>query len=39
MDYTTGINNKTLKRNVGEVMNQYDPNGNGYDKKEIKDML
>ena len=39
MDYTTGVNNKTLKRNVGEVMKQYDPNGNGYDKKEIKDIL
>ena len=36
MDYSLGINNKTLKRNVGDVLQQYDKDGNGLNNSEIK---
>lgn len=38
MDYVTGINNKTLKKSVGEVLTSADKNSDkSLDKKEIKD--
>ncbi len=39
MDYKLGINNKTLKRNVGDVLKQYDKDGNGLNNSEIKDLV
>lgn len=39
MDYSLGINNKTLKRNVGDVLKQYDQDGNGFNKAELKDLI
>ncbi len=39
MDYSLGINNKTLKRNVGDVLKQYDKDGNGLNNTEIKDLI
>lgn len=39
MDYSLGINNKTLKRNVGDVLNQYDKDGNGLNQTELKDLI
>ena len=39
MDYSLGINNKTLKRNVGDVLQQYDKDGNGLNNSEIKDLV
>ena len=39
MDYSFGINNKTLKRNVGDVLQQYDKDGNGLNNSEIKDLV
>lgn len=39
MDYSLGINNKTLKRNVGDVLKQYDKDGNGLNSSEIKDLV
>ena len=38
MDYTTFINNKTLKKTVGEVLETTDKDDNkSYDKEELKD--
>lgn len=39
MHYNKGINNKTLKMNTGDVLKTYDKNGNGLDKKELKDLI
>lgn len=39
MDYSLGVNNKTLKRNVGEVLKQYDKDGNGLNDTELKDLI
>lgn len=39
VDYSLGINNKTLKRNVGDVLKQYDKDGNGLNNAEIKDLI
>lgn len=39
MDYSLGINNKTLKRNVGDVLKQYDKDGNGFNNTELKDLI
>lgn len=39
MDYSLGINNKTLKRNVGDVLQQYDKDGNGLNNSEIKNLV
>lgn len=38
MDYSTAINNKTLKKNVGEVLSSTDKNNDTiYNREEIKD--
>ena len=39
MRYDKGINNKTLKMNTGELLKKYDKDGNGFNQKELKELI
>ena len=39
VDYSLGINNKTLKRLVGDVLKQHDKDSNGLNSAEIKELV